>query len=90
MLFSRLYLILILIFSIKSYSIGCTIFNISNEDIILVGNNEDYNLEANIWFIPPSDNKNGRVTFGWNNGWSQGGMNDKGLFFDWAATTETS
>ena len=62
----------------------------SNGGTVLVGNNEDYNLEGNIWFVPPSGNKNGRITFGFDNGWSQGGMNDKGLFFDWAATTQTA
>jgi len=56
----------------------------------LVGNNEDwhYSTDAEIWFVPPTNKRYGRVCFGWNQLFffrqAQGGMNDQGLFFDWA------
>ncbi|MHC5111490.1 MAG: C45 family peptidase [Planctomycetota bacterium] len=66
---------------------ACTIFMITDGNVVLVGNNEDW-LDPNgqVHFIPPSDGKHGIVYFGHSNGYAQGGMNDRGLFFDHAAT----
>jgi hypothetical protein len=52
----------------------------------LVGNNEDWiDSEAKVWFMAAEPAKHGRVLFGFENGWAQGGMNDQGLFFDGVA-----
>jgi hypothetical protein len=66
----------------------CTIFMCHRDGQTLVANNEDYFWKANIWFNPGKKGEYGRITFGWDNGWSQGGMNECGLFFDWAATSQ--
>ena len=82
----------------KSFPIGldpsqsCTIIYASDGKIALAGTNEDWNRPiGNIWFLPAEKGKFGRVYFGWRfNGvrYPQGGMNDKGLFFD-GATAES-
>lgn len=81
------HLILLLSFSLfislSSNTLGCTIFTASNTDIVLVGNNEDWNnTNTRVWFLPAEKGKFGRVFFGYNNAHTQGGMNDQGLFFD--------
>ena len=62
---------------------SCTIFKNTQSEKTLVGNSEDW-LDANVkvWFLAPVPGKYGRVLFGFDNGWAQGGMNDQGLFFD--------
>lgn len=71
---------------------GCTIFNATTKNTVLVGNNEDWNnLNNSIRFYPASDHKFGRMLFIINkNGYPFGGMNDQGLFFDWCALTRRS
>jgi Acyl-coenzyme A:6-aminopenicillanic acid acyl-transferase len=72
---------------IASSTFACTIFTASKNGITLAGNNEDMiDPETNIWFIPSTNGSFGRVYFGFDVGFPQGGMNDKGLFFDCAAT----
>jgi penicillin V acylase-like amidase (Ntn superfamily) len=70
----------------------CTIFSISDNENNIVGNNEDY-LYTNdhyLKIIPPKPDKYGRIVFinkvylFFDN--IQGGMNEKGLFFDMAGT----
>jgi len=62
---------------------SCTIFKITQSEETLVGNSEDWLDEnAKVWFLAPVPGKHGRVLFGFDNGWAQGGMNDQGLFFD--------
>jgi len=69
----------------------CTIIYASDGKIALAGNNEDCGRPyGNIWFLPAEKGKFGRVYFGWRINdvrYPQGGMNDKGLFFD-GATAE--
>jgi hypothetical protein len=70
----------------------CTIFFISDSENCLVGNNEDnlYNIDYYLKIVPASKNNYGRielfnkVNLFINN--IQGGMNEKGLFFDMAGT----
>jgi hypothetical protein len=66
---------------------ACTIFSVAHGGKIFVGNNEDapYSFPDKMWFVPASDRAHGRVCFGWYC-FAQGGMNDQGLFMDWAVT----
>lgn len=65
----------------------CTVFTVSNATAVLVGNNEDYvDTQTKIWFVPAVDGKFGKVCFGFDYSYPQGGMNDQGLFFDWYAS----
>lgn len=52
-------------------------------------NNEDYwlDVDAYIQIEPKSKNEFARLWYGWDN-FAQGGINDKGLFFDAAVTPE--
>jgi len=72
---------------------ACTVFCASKGDVVFAGNNEDWkNPNTKIWFVPAKDGKYGGVYFGFDKpvihgSWvSQGGMNEKGLFFDVTAT----
>lgn len=62
---------------------SCTVFYAASGDLAFAGNNEDsYNPLTRAWFIPPSDERYGRVYFGYDDLAPQGGLNDQGLFFD--------
>ena len=79
--------ITILMTSANSGLFACTAFMSSEDDLVLVGNNEDYyNPYTRIWFIPAASGQYGRVYFGYDDWRPQGGMNDQGLFFDAFAT----
>ena len=66
---------------------ACTGFCISEGDLVLVGNNEDWmNPNTKVWYVPAEEGKYGRVYFGFDNFYPQGGMNEKGLVFDGFAT----
>jgi len=69
---------------------SCTVVSAADDDIALAGKNEDWTgLFAKIHFIPASEGKFGRVYFGFDVLRSpQGGMNEKGLFFDGASAEE--
>ncbi|HKQ39552.1 MAG TPA: hypothetical protein VJ063_15855 [Verrucomicrobiae bacterium] len=69
---------------------GCTIFFASSTNIVLVGNNEDGEdkFPSKMWFVPAGKFGYGRVCFGWYSQ-AQGGMNDRGLFLDWAALPDS-
>jgi len=57
-----------------------------SEGHVLAGNNEDF-IDPNtyIWFLSAEEDKFGRVYVGFNTVLPQGGMNEKGLFFDCAS-----
>lgn len=67
---------------------SCTIvFASDNKEVFAASNEDFYNIFGTIWFIPADNGKYGRIYFGWNNiheglTFPQGGMNEKGLFFD--------
>jgi len=55
--------------------------------LALAGNNEDFwNPNTKMWFVPEEGERHGRVYFGFGNMFPQGGMNTAGLFFDGFAT----
>jgi hypothetical protein len=64
-------------------SAGCTVFYVSKEGVVYAGNNEDWkDPNCRMWFYPAEENKHGWVKFGWAGGFPQGGMNDRGVFWD--------
>ena len=71
----------------KGFSHACTVIYYADGNIVLAGNNEDWkNPNTQIRYIPSEDGAHGRVYFGFDDGFPQGGMNDQGLFFDGLAT----
>jgi hypothetical protein len=84
---SRLFSLLIIVTGATS-AFACTVFYGATDEVVLVGNNEEYfNPKTKIWFHPSSAGQFGRIYFGWENemGLPMGGMNERGLFFDWLA-----
>ncbi len=79
-------IVFIFLCEIKESS-ACTIFTASNENTVLVGNNEDNTptLKSYLWFYPTQKSKHGFVTWGNSKKFPEGGMNEKGLFWDAAA-----
>jgi hypothetical protein len=62
---------------------SCTVFYAADDNVALLGNNEDFtNPFTYIWFVPAAPGKYGRVYFGYDEGFPQGGVNEKGLAFD--------
>ncbi len=54
---------------------------------MLAGNNEDWlDKDTFVWFLPAQPGKYGRVCYGFETAHPQGGMNERGLFFDWFAS----
>jgi len=83
--FCSIFLLLFIILY-SNNSLACTIFNASDNNITLVGNNEDwYDKDAKLWVIPSDGEKYGCIYFGFYNVDPQGGMNDQGLFIDFVA-----
>jgi hypothetical protein len=66
---------------------ACSFFMIHDGTQVLAGNNEDYwDSDTWVWYVPADKTKHGCVFLGYGNRSPQGGMNDQGLFFDYAAT----
>lgn len=56
---------LVLLYSFPLFA--CTGFIVSNDELTLIGNNEDYiNPLTKVWFIPSADGKYGCVFFGFD------------------------
>lgn len=86
----------LLIASVLALSLGfvassgraCTIFVLTDSRRTLFCNNEDYsNPNTRIWFVSAGENSYGCVYVGFDDGFPQGGMNTKGLAYDWVAGT---
>jgi len=84
----RTVLILVLLgIASPNLSTACTAFCATSRGVTLAGNNEDYNLpRSKLWFVPSNGKTYGRLYVGFGNFFPQGGMNEKGLFFDGFAT----
>lgn len=66
---------------------ACTAFCAIAGERVLVGNNEDFNNpRTKIRFIPATPGSYGRMYVGFDDMWPQGGMNERGLWFDGFAT----
>ncbi len=62
---------------------ACTAFCVAARGRVLVGNNEDlFDPHTRLWFISAENGEHGRMYVGYDYAWPQGGMNDRGLFFD--------
>lgn len=88
----KLFLIVFLsILLIPKISPACSVLYYidSTTGKIYVVNSEDYwlDVDAYIQIEPESKSQYARLWYGWNN-FAQGGINDKGLFFDAAVTPE--
>ena len=80
-----LHIFLILLLAITPV-FPCTVFNAHYGNTVMAGNNEDWiDQDAWIWFLPGGSGRYGMVLTGFENAYAQGGMNEKGLFFDWFA-----
>lgn len=79
------------LFLTPQLSTACSILYYIDSDTgkIYVVNSEDYwyDVDAYIQIEPGSRNKFARLWYGWDN-FAQGGINEKGLFFDAAVTPE--
>ena len=75
------FLVALILWTLPVYS--CTIFKMTIDGKTLIGNSEDWSdPDSKVWFLSPDSDGHGCIFFGFKNGWAQGGMNDKGLFFD--------
>lgn len=74
----------VLLISASPIAMSCTVFHASNEDMAFGGNNEDWtDPDTYIYFIPATDTEYGMVIVGYTGSWwIQGGMNEKGVFWD--------
>jgi hypothetical protein len=65
---------------------ACSIVLLTDGKGVLFCNNEDWsNPNTRIWFVPGADGRHGCAYVGFDDGWGQGGLNTKGLAFDWVA-----
>lgn len=62
---------------------ACTIFSISCDGLVFMGNNEDWkNPSTYYWVKPAEEGEYGVLYFGFDDFGPQGGVNEKGLAFD--------
>src|SRR5262249_36383017 len=65
---------------------ACTIVALTDGTDVLFCNNEDWsNPSTRIWFVPGDGVRLGCVYVGFDDGWGQGGLNTRGLAYDWVA-----
>ena len=65
---------------------ACTISVLTDSSNALFLNNEDYNNpKTRIWFVSGGKDYYAAAYVGFDNGWGQGGLNEKGLAYDWVA-----
>jgi len=73
----------LVIFLIPNHIDACSMYKITKDGKTIVGNNEDYfNANTEIWFVPKGEAKYGVMNVGFNNGFPQGAINEVGLVFD--------
>ncbi len=67
-------------------AVACTIFVLTDGTRALFFNNEDWlNPKTRIWFVPSGPHRLGCAYVGFDDGYPQGGLNTRGLAFDWVA-----
>lgn len=83
----RLTLLLLASLVVSDAATPCTGIYAFRKGLALAGNNEDFwNPDTKMWFVPAEGERLGRVYFGFGNLFPQGGMNTAGVFFDGFAT----
>ncbi len=94
-MFSKIITSLLIAIVLVPMAHACTAFVVYRNGLALAGNNEDFwETDTKIWYIPKEGSnrgvagKLGRVYFGFDDFFAQGGMNEAGLFFDGFATAE--
>lgn len=82
-------LVLLTFFLTLNSSLACTVFVITNAKHTYFFNNEDFsNPKTRLWFVPKGKGHFGCAYVGFDDGEAQGGLNTKGLAFEWV-TVET-
>ncbi|MGC5743392.1 hypothetical protein [Chryseobacterium sp. NFX27] len=79
-------ILLTLLFFLFSFSrsMACTVFVLTDGKKTYFFNNEDFtNTKTRIWFVPKGKGHFGCAYVGFDDGEGQGGLNTKGLAFDW-------
>lgn len=67
-----------------STSMACTVFVLTDGKNTYFFNNEDFtNTKTRIWFVPKGKGHFGCAYVGFDDGEAQGGLNTKGLAFEW-------
>jgi len=62
---------------------ACSLYKITIDGKTIVGNNEDWiNGNSEIWFVPAGKNRYGVMNLGFDNGFTQGAINEAGLVYD--------
>lgn len=80
---ASIFIIVLSVIILNQAALACTIFSATDGKNVLVGNNEDiYEKDQYVWFLPATDGTYGRVCFGTEEAQPQGGMNEAGFFFD--------
>ncbi|HWD93842.1 MAG TPA: hypothetical protein VG938_15990 [Verrucomicrobiae bacterium] len=65
---------------------ACTIFVLTDTNRVLFCNNEDWSdFKTRVWFVPGGRGTNGCAYVGFADGVAQGGVNTRGLAYDWVA-----
>lgn len=83
--------IVVMFFTANFYTYACTIFTKEQDGKVLVGNNEDYLYHINSSMtVKAADKDSYGMVFFSNSSYVQGGMNEKGLFYDGAACPSTN
>ncbi|GGF28281.1 carcinine hydrolase/isopenicillin-N N-acyltransferase family protein [Flavobacterium limi] len=84
-----IFLVLLAAFSTKAYACSIVYYIDNKTGKIYFANNEDYwyDVKPYIQIVHSSKNELGRIWYGWDN-FGQGGINEKGLVIDGAATPE--
>ncbi len=65
-----------------SLASACTVFCVVRDGKVLFCNNEDFTKPGFIWLVAAEKGRFGRVNLGFDDGFAQGSMNEKGLAFD--------
>ncbi|HEY4786697.1 MAG TPA: hypothetical protein VIH57_11635 [Bacteroidales bacterium] len=80
-----LWLVIINLLALQN-ALSCTIFCFTRDGQTYFGNNEDYsNPDTEIRFYPAQKGKYAWVYLGFSDNVAQGGVNEKGLCWDWVA-----
>lgn len=75
--------LLLFLLALKS-SMACTVFVLTDGKRTYFFNNEDFtNSKTRIWFVPKGPGHFGCAYVGFDDGEAQGGLNTKGLAFEW-------